>query len=237
MKLPRLHRVRLAVLGIVLGLAGCSGEATPQRYFPLAPGYHWQYRIERTTMDGTQRIRQAVWTVAVPATLDVSGMRETLGGQRLLYVDDGDGIERLQTQRTGGPRNAPQRVTVLPATLVVGTQWHQPAVTTVLENTGPPWETLFRISVPVELEYRIESLAASVDTPAGHFDDCLLVTGRGQAQADVGNYIGRTMVEIEVREWYAEDVGLVRMERDEKTGAAALSAGRLVMELDTWSDD
>ena len=70
-----------------------------------------------------------------------------------------------------------------------------------------------------------------------HFDDCLLVTGRGQAQADVGNYIGRTMVEIEVREWYAEDVGLVRMERDEKTGAAALSAGRLVMELDTWSDD
>lgn len=217
----------------MLCLAGCGEDVTPQRYFPLSPGHHWQYRIERTTMDGTQRIRHAVWTAPVPATLDVSGVRETLGGQRLLYVDDDAGIERLRAAPAGGH----DRELVLPATLARDARWQVRGTTTVLENTGPPWETLFRVEVPVELAYRIESLAASVDTPAGRFDDCLLVTAAGRAHADIGNYVGETEIAIEIREWYARDVGLVRMERRETSGAAALSAGHLVMELDTWSDD
>lgn len=221
----------------MLCLAGCGEDNGPQRYFPLAPGHHWQYRIERTTMDGTQHIRHAVWTAPVPATLGVNGLRETLGGQRLHYVVDADGIERVALPPAGAPADGQARVLVLPATLAPEVRWQAPGATTVLENTGPPWETLFRVDVPVELAYRVESLAASVDTPAGHFDDCLLVTATGTARADIGNYIGETEVAIEIREWYAPDVGLVRMERRETTDAAALSAGGLVMELDSWSDD
>ena len=106
--------------------------------------------------------------------------------------------------------------------------------TAVLENTGPPWETLFRIRVPVTMHYRVAELGQSVETPAGRFSDCALVVGQGSANADVGNYIGRTSIEVSSRAWYARGVGLVRLERDETTTADAISAGHITMELLAW---
>ncbi|MEQ8233124.1 MAG: hypothetical protein RKL32_15555, partial [Gammaproteobacteria bacterium] len=74
-------------------------------------------------------------------------------------------------------------------------------------------------------------------TPAGRFDGCLLIEGRGNTSAEVGNYIGRAAINVTSREWFAPDVGLVRLEREERTDAKALSAGRLVLELDDWRVD
>lgn len=230
---------RLAALLPILALvlAACGAGDTPDDYFPLTPGRQWQYRVERTTMDGTRALRHAVRTLGVPPGMEVSGVRETLSGQRLLYVHDDGAIARLKTTRDARGTDIAHRVTVLPARLAPGTRWQSRSETSVLENTGPPWETLFRISVPLVLDYEVAAVDASVDTPAGRFDDCVLVTAHGSTSADVGNYIGRTAIEVNTREWYARDVGLVRLEREETTGATALSGGRLVMELDTWSDD
>jgi len=232
--MPSVHGVP-AVLALLL-LAGCERATPSADYFPLEPGRHWQYRVERTTMDGSTELRHAVRAVAVPPGLGIDAMRETLGGLRYLYVIDDDGIFRIGAAEAGprqGVGDVPREL-VLPHPVGAASTWQTWSQTTVLENTGPPWETLFRINAPIHMSYQVEAIDGAITTPAGRFDGCLVIAGRGTASVDVGNYIGRTQVEVASREWFAPGVGLVRMERDEKTGADALRAGRLVMELDQW---
>lgn len=224
-----------ALLVLAALLAGCDREADAAHYFPLEPGRSWHYRIERTTMDGQRRLRHAVHSRVVPQGVTADALRVTLDGRPYLYAVDPQGIFRLNPP--AAERAAPDHaepVLILPHDFATRSDWQAWSVTAVLENSGPPWETLFRITTPVHMRYRVETFDATVETPAGRFHDCLLVSGQGAANIDVGNYIGRTRVDVATREWFAPGVGLVRMERDEKTGATALSGGRLVMELDRW---
>jgi len=234
---PRLSAL-VAALALASGsalLTACERTHDAARYFPLEPGHAWQYRVERTTMDGRRELRHAVRSRRVPRGLDADGLRETLDGRPYLYTVAEEGIYRLNPALEAGAASGSENaVLVLPHTVDASARWESWSQTTVLENTGPPWETLFRITVPVRLHYRVETTDAEVETPAGRFRDCLVISGHGTASVDVGNYIGRTRIAIATREWFAPGVGLVRMERDETTGAAALSAGRLVVELDRW---
>ncbi len=230
--------VRLLVLSALTLLAACGQHDAGERLFPLEPGREWQYRVVRTTMDGTRELRHVVRAVDVPPGSELSGLRTTLDGRRLRYVRTAEGLFRLGDDATGGARRAGPASgaprLVLPDATAPGTTWQSPEVTSVLENTGPPWETLFRITVPVAMHYEVVRDDATIETPAGRFDNCLLIEGRGSTNADVGNYIGHAAIEIRSREWLAPGVGLVRLERDERTDATALSTGRLVMELDRW---
>lgn len=234
----------LALLVItLLALVGCGDDDAATRYFPLREGFQWQYRVKRTTMDGARDLRYIIATAA-PARLEELGdepaaVRETHDGQRFYYAATSAGIERVATRRREDGRfvTVADRALILPHPLAATATWTGRSQTAVLENTGPPWETLFRISVPLAMDYRIDRLDATVETPAGTFTDCVVVSGVGKVNADVGNYIGRTDIEVTTTEWFAPDVGLVRLERTETTTASALDSGSLTMELDRWHGD
>jgi hypothetical protein len=222
--------MRRGTLGVLfLALLACGERAPPDglRYFPLHAGVAWQYRVLRTTMDGAHEMRHIVSAVAPGDALPASvGRRITLGGQRYDYQIGESGIHRL---------TANGNELVLPRLLAAGSTWQAAGQTVVLESSAAPWESLFRVRVALAMNYRIQALDARVDTPAGRFENCVLVSGRGTADTDIGGYIGQTRIEIESREWYAPDVGLVRMEREERSDAAALRRGALVVELDRWT--
>ena len=112
-----------------------------------------------------------------------------------------------------------------------GDSWTEITQTRVLENTGSPWETKFQILEPVTVTYSIADRAAEVSVPAGTFRKCLKIVSYGFANVDVGNYIGRTQIEVQETNWYAPGVGLIKVDRIERTQAEALNYGRLVMEL------
>lgn len=228
---------RVTVL-LLLTLSACQVHHGGNDYFPLTPGMQWQYRIERTTMDGVRHLRDLI-EVSPPTPEQAADLRQrvTLDGQRFTYQLTDAGIYRIGVQRSHGPAPLAQteQLLVLPATLALDQQWQGRSLTAVLESSAPPWESLFRVQVPVEIHYRVTSLNADITTPAGTFDHCLLVSGRGSTTADFGNGIGTTEVEIISHEWYAPERGLVRMERHERSTAKALRAGTLVMELDHWS--
>jgi hypothetical protein len=234
------HRLLLVLaLQPALLLSACSNEASGPRFFPLVPGQAWQYRVERTTMDGTAEMRHAVTTLSPPpGDLKISAIRETLGGHRYLYEVDDTGVFRVgeHVPEDAADDAARYRHLILPHVLEPNSTWQTTTRTSLLENGGPPWESLFRIDVAVEMDYVVESLDADVSTPAGRFDHCLVVSGHGKTSAEVGNYIGRTSIEISSREWFAPGVGLVRMERQESTGASVLNAGSLTMVLDSWHE-
>ncbi len=222
----------------VFALQACSKGGHDGGYFPLTPGSQWQYRVERTTMDGTRQLRYAI-SVTTPATNEPADLRTrvTLDGQRYLYRVTADGTYRVGVQRRHGQRLAEddQQQMVMPARPSVDQQWRERSPTSVLESSAPPWESLFRAQVPLDVGYRVAALDAEITTPAGDFDHCVLIEGQGQADADLGNGVGPVRIEMTTREWYAPGVGLVRMERHEQSSAKALSAGALVMELDGWS--
>ncbi len=238
LKPSRPRHARLVILLVLPLFAACGQDDAGERLFPLEPGREWQYRVVRTTMDGTRELRHVVRAVAVPSGSELSGLRMTLDGRSLRYARTAEGLFRLGDDAAGstrhaGPAPGAPRL-VLPDAVAAGATWQSRDVTSVLENTGPPWETLFRITVPVPMRYEVVRDDATIETPGGRFERCLLVEGHGSTNADVGNYIGHATIEIRSREWFAPGVGLVRLERDERTDAAALSAGRLVMELDRW---
>ena len=223
---------------IISALYACQRAPTTADYFPFAVGTSWQYRVLRSTMDGSREQRYAVANVAATSSDDPTvRIRETLDGQRYYYRVADAGILRIGTRRRRGNRmviedESPQLV--LPAQLAADVSWHAPTMTSVLENSGAPWDSTFRVTVPVAMQYRVESLVAEVETPAGRFRHCLIIAGAGSTAVDVGSNLGHTTITISTREWYAAGVGLVRLERHEQTSAKQLAEGRLVMELDSW---
>lgn len=225
---------------VLLSLQACGNGAHEGGYFPLTPGGQWQYRLERTTMDGTRQLRHAL-SVIEPAANEPAELRTrvTLDGQRYIYRITDDGIYRVGVQHKRGPRAADesQPQMVMPALPRLDQQWRGRSQTSLLESSAAPWETLYRVQVLLDMRYRIAALDAEVTTPAGEFEHCVLIEGegKGHTDADLGSGVGLTPISVTTREWYAPGVGLVRMERHEQTTAKALSAGSLVMELDTWS--
>ena len=234
----RRRAIACLCLTLALGLAACGHGRDDTSYFPLTPGSRWQYRVERTTMDGGRELRHALSVLDrqpnQPADMRV---RVTLDGQRYVYRLNDEGVWRVAIERARGPNSVEdqQQQLVMPLNPTLGQQWQARSSTTVLESSAAPWETLFRVQVPIAMQFRVTALDATVDTPAGEFRQCLLLEGHGETDSDLGNGLGATHIAVDTREWYARGVGLVRMERHEQTSAKGLATGSLVMELDDWS--
>jgi hypothetical protein len=214
---------------------GCGDQATS--YFPLDDGRYWQYRIHRTTMDGSVTQKYLIETLP---SRELNGAKvnakQTIDGHQYFYHADTTGVRRVaQKLRTDAEilLNTPHDI-VLPADPIIGANWQQVSQTSVLESAHAPWESLYRLAQPVTLDYVVESTSETVHVSAGTFDDCLRVVGHGKVAVEIGNYIGRAEIAVTVTEWYAPGVGLVRSERSETTDAAALKHGALVMELESY---
>ena len=225
---------RICLIG-VLYLAGCGDSEVD--YFPLDSDRYWQYRIERTTMDGT--VTQKYLLEALPAQIldeiEVVAKR-TVDGHQYFYRRDELGVHRIARKlRDQAEIEADTpAVLVLPSKLEVGVSWQERSVTSVLENSGPPWETLFRLIHPITLTYTVESVDDDVAVKAGEFRHCLRIVANGKATADVGNYVGKTDIQVHNIDWYAPNVGLVRSERRETSSSTPLGAGSISLELESF---
>ena len=223
----------MLVISFSLLFTACSDEETS--FFPLNSGHSLHYDVTKTTMDGTfgqkyivETLPQLHWqgTASVPIV--------SAGGEQYLYQQSSSAIHRVAFKRRGEATfvaHANPHL-VLPEALQLGSAWQQTSYTKLLENTGPPWETLFKIVQPVDLKLKVEALDATVTVPAGSYQNCLKVSGFGETNVDVGNYIGRTVIAVKVEQWYARGIGLVKSLRTETTTADAISKGTLAMELE-----
>lgn len=221
------------VLLLALLLAGCSAGTAD--WFPLEAGLRWAYALERTTMDG--RSRQWYFVENLPgepvAGRTLATPRRTFAGNLYWYARDAGGLWRVATRRAEADdiQTEEPPALVLPEPLAPGLRWQQTVRTQVLEKTGPPQETLFRIVVPVQMDYGVEAVDAAVVVPAGRYTGCLRVVGRGTTTANVGNYVGQTQISVESEDVYAPGVGLVSSVRRERTSHPALDAGELRLVL------
>ncbi len=226
----------LCWLAALVMLGAC--DRTPTTYFPLEVGRYWQYTIARTTMDGTVTQKYLLETLPVRDWhgVRVAGKRTVDGHQYFYQVDAGGGVRRVAYKRRGDTelQSENPNLAILPAAPELGATWKRQTRTMVLENSGPPWETLFRITRPLTLEYTVASTTDVVRVPAGEFRDCLRIVGTGRIDTDIGNTIGRIAIAVEITEWYAPNVGLIRSQRTETTDAEALNYGAFHMQLESY---
>jgi len=216
-------------------IIGCT--ETQMTYFPLEAGRHWQYRIEKTTMDGKITQKYLLETTE-PQQWDgvVVSAKQTLDGHQYFFRADDQGVKRIAYRPKDAQKIQPQIPTlrILPADIRVGSAWQQPIKTSALESSGPPWESRFRVDAAVPMDYVIESIDDVVRVSAGEFKGCVRVFGSGETTTSVGSYIGQITIRVEVTRWYAPNLGLVRSQRIEHSDAAPLDSGMIEMELESY---
>lgn len=233
--LGSIHRRLLALAMLLLSFLLVACGNAENSFFPLHDGWAWHYDVSKTTMDGSFRQKYIVQSLP---KLDWQGEESvpivSAAGEQYLYQQTASAILRVAFKGRDDTDFAPhaQAEVVIPETLQAGHQWQQVSYTRLLENTGPPWETLFRIVQPVEMRFQVDALDGAVTVPAGSFNNCLKISGFGETNVNVGNYIGRTVISVQVEHWYAKGVGLVKSVRKETTTADAINLGTLTLELE-----
>ena len=235
MKLPENPYPITVSLGLLTLLLGCRGSNPDHEFFPLFADLQWQYRVERQTMDGNAELRHSISTVASSdRQLRTGAIRETLTGHRYYYEINEDGV--FQVGEAAAAAEAvvyhERKRLVLPSGLAPSKNWLGITHTAVLESSQPPWEKPFRIRIPVQMRYNVESISGQIETPAGKFSRCLIVSGFGSGQANISSFTNAIEVSITTMEWFAPEVGLVLMRRWERSDTQSLSNGYLEMELD-----
>ncbi len=223
---------------ILLICSGCSKKEPS--YFPLSDGHKWRYDVVLETRDGVQKQKYILNNLG-ESELDGKPvyLRQSLDGTVLYYLDSNEGIYYLGSinDKKIKPEFNKDKQLVVPKPHVMNTTWEQSTTTKLLKKTGPPQKTVFEIFAKVDLEAKIVSLDDVVNVPAGRFKNCMKITMSGSSFKDAGNYIGLTLVNVEQTSWFAQGVGLIKMERIETTKSDALDKGTLLIELADFEAD
>lgn len=233
--LNKMNKPRVSRLIIFILIWLCTSCAdNNDSYFPLTKGLKWQYDVALITRDGLSNQKYMFHNLGEKDFENKPVfLRESIDGTISYYSNIDDEIRYLGNidSHSLNAKFIENKKIILPKELAIGTSWLDATSTKLLQKTGPPQKTLFKIIANVPLDVKIESLTETITVPAGTFENCLKVSMSGSVYKDAGNYVGLTVVGVEQSNWYAPGIGLVKLERIETTERQALDKGSLLVEL------
>lgn len=238
------RRAGLAVGLLLCGLlaAGCGRQRAGEGWFPLEPGHAWTYEVTTAPEQGepeTSTLTMRTLATGAPPGLEAEAWsgpvfhRRTEGGMDYWLQADDAGVWRVAAKtevEADARRDAPKRW-VLKAPYLAGTQWQATTTSYLLERRAEFPRELRHGMREVTMTYEIDGTGVAVETPAGHFDGCLRVTGRATVRVYADPSAGWRDLPLTTTEWYCRGIGLVRLERDEPARSPFLVGGRLTMAL------
>lgn len=217
---------------LVLSLTACSSE--PSGYFPKEHGVEWTYRVVTKTERGD--VTEASFHIESLGSQRVDGkdyfIRRTSSGTDYLLKEDASGIYRIGKRTIVDilPRFDPEPRYVLKNPLEPGTKWIADTHPYVIRRIHPYVEFYHR-DLNFPMDYHIESVNATASVPAGVFHNCIKVIGEADLTLYVDPRIGWGDLPVVTHEWYAQGVGLVKLERVEKLDTGVYVGGTMLMEL------
>lgn len=225
----------LALLSFVLASCGPGDEPD---YFPLTPGWSWNYRV---TSDIRNVGKFRGHTVVINGkTITVDGEETTprmyQDGHVFYYGIRDEGIILVADRpawHNAEPAQPDQWVIRNP--VAVGTSWPVWSKTHLLRRQlfSPTAVVSVPVVAPIEISYAIESLDATVTVPAGTFHNCLRLKGRGETVVDMGERIGQVEIFVDTTQWFAPGIGLVKIMREEDSRPESPAAGVITVELES----
>lgn len=235
------RRLAVVLAGAALALlAGGCGRDHSGDYFPLVEGRYWQYRVHTETMKYPSDLKLTVRGLAPAQWEGGEAERRMLNDRRIQFFRrDEKGVFRVATATTDSaqakPDTPPEPALAFP--LEVGRTWTQRTTTGVLEVVVDPFRLHVSIREPVEMTYTVEALDDVVRVPAGRFERCLRVKGRGTGRYKGMSAILPADISVEQTDWYAPGVGLVKTLRTERTTSIVVPKGEYLLELEVLSDE
>lgn len=229
-----------SVVSLVVLLAACNANNTNQSvedpWFPLNPDWEWHYSTVKSTKEGVTRGDYRIENLAPIEYFEERYLvRRDQHGTRFYYTRDDSGVYRIG-KRTLVARDIQfdrQPRTVLPQPRNIGKNWFVDTHPYVMERLVPVRESFTRQNV-FQMSYEIVSTDATVEVPAGRFENALHVRGTGTATvlADLARMrYGASDAEMITDEWYARGQGLVKLERTENFPNDLFVDGKFTMEL------
>jgi hypothetical protein len=229
----------VGALACVAVLAAGCGPAAQEPLFPLEEGRHWHYAVTTAYDDGAADTVTERFELRARGAADFGGAaafkRTSSSGMAYWLRSDDTGVYRVATQ---GPLDeAPRRDAaaryVLKKPIAVGTEWQADTTAYVLRrrNEFPPELRHLARYRSLPMKYRIALVDAQVETPAGRFERCVRVDGTGEIHLYVDELFAVRPVPFTTREWYCPQVGLVKLERIERSPTRFLAGGSITMDL------
>jgi len=231
-------RLRLALACAAVLAAGC-GRAPQEPLFPLEEGRRWRYELTTAYDDGAADTLSERLELRARGAVELGGTaawkRTSSTGTAYWLRRDDSGVYRgaMQGPLDGAPRADAAARYVLKRPYVPGTEWKADTIPYVLRrrNEFPPELRHLARYRSLPMKYRIAQLDAQVETRAGRFVGCLRVDGAGEIHLYVDELFAYRPVPFTTREWYCPQVGLVKLERVERSPTRFLAGGTLTMEL------
>ena len=78
-------------------------------------------------------------------------------------------------------------------------------------------------------------MSETIQTPMGKFRNCLKIKGIGKTSFIGDSEIGSIGIDILSEEWYAENIGLIKMVRTEKTDTDLFGTTKMTQLLNNFS--
>ena len=223
---------------IIFFIISCSKNES--NYFPLEKIKSWHYKIE-----------------IIPEVEDYIIYKKTnlsLGKKKIIVNEtempfypilreDGT-ILYYQVLKSGVFRNGIQFIKdqkinfeekkrlVIPYPLEIGKKWDVESKTFLILRRYPYYD--YRATTNFKLNYEVISKNERIKTPLGTFDDCLLIKGYGSTNFIGDSEIGAIQINIISEEWYAKDVGLIKVIRTEKTDTELFGTTKMVQLLENF---
>ncbi len=222
----------MAALAACLLLAACRGEA-PQGYFPLQPSLSWHYLVATVTPQARSERRLQITNLGVREFDGKAYHVRKTGNGNFYYLEQRhDGIVRVSKRSIiePYPRANVQERPVFRLPPEVGAEWSYFVKPHLVKRTFATSKILKR-EIDYRMTWRIEAADAEVEVPAGRFAGCLHV--RGTAKFDVPRVLSsaKDVITFTTDEWYAPNVGLVRLEHTEMVDSDQIDDGSITMVL------
>lgn len=231
-------RLWVALASIGLAMSACDRAPPSPTYFPLNDGLRWQYRL--TTSNGLGQSETEIGFRAQSVTSEsgpgVAARLSSLGTRYFFDVTEA-GIFRVakQTAADATPVHDPVARAVLKLPVRVGTNWTSTTHPYVLARLLPMGVDI-RHSVTLSMNYTIAAIDTSVTVPAGTYSNCVKVIGRATYGLYGDGRSGFISIPVTTEEWYAPDVGLVKLVRTEEVETDIFTGGTATLELIDFRD-
>ena len=212
----------LAGLCAAILLGGTSGgcDEGPRDYFPLEAGWRFGYRMQVDAEGAGTEVFRATAANLEPRKIGNVTATPQLhqDGRILYYVEDPAGVRLIAFEKPGEdtPQKIPEQY-VLKYPLEPGARWRT-ASRTILLTERFLYSKALPINIGIDLDYTVEKTDADVRVPAGHFLNCVKLTATGHTTVNAADNQRILNVDVEISEWYAPGVGLVKATRAERAG-------------------
>ena len=233
--------MRLSVVCAAAVVVCACSKPDGMEYFPVSEGSTWMYRVT-TDKDNQTEVSEQTLSINRVSSWDGkkiivrrSDIPDNIGIEYWLRPTD-KGIERIAQQVDLEERamldEKPRVVMQFP--LKVGQSWVTPTVPFAIMRTNENPREL-KYSKSLLMTHTVERMDVQINVPAGQFQNCAEIVGRGDITMYADPVSGFKKIPIINTEIYCPDVGLVKLERTEEMSGAFFTGGKIVMELSAYN--